>query len=364
MDFDKATSAEGIRAVGIVSWALIHTISSEDLDQSLRREQVMQRFRNILVPMTGDLSRRPVLTQATRLAKQNRAAIKLVAVVEDLPWYSRLVLPAAEELQGAMLRIRSEGLEALAEPLRQDGAQVSTEVLRGRPYLEISREVLKGAHDLIMKEAEPNMSVLFGSTDMHLLRTCPCPVWLLKPGHGDQPSSRILAAVDPAPPPDEADLLHLKEEIAPKDRALDVKILELASSHAERQGAELHVLHAWSAPGEELVRGEMLLTQDQVDRYVEDTHAEARKALDRLLAGIPAKPGRFHVHLLKGDPAALIPEFAKSVGADLIVMGTVARAGIMGLLIGNTAETVLQRVDCSVLAVKPDGFISPVTLGA
>ena len=43
-------------------------------------------------------------------------------------------------------------------------------------------------------------------------------------------------------------------------------------------------------------------------------------------------------------------------------MGTVARTGIPGLLIGNTAETILQRVDCSVLAVKPDGFVSPVGL--
>jgi nucleotide-binding universal stress UspA family protein len=47
---------------------------------------------------------------------------------------------------------------------------------------------------------------------------------------------------------------------------------------------------------------------------------------------------------------------------DLIVMGTVARTGLGGLLIGNTAESVLQRVDCSVLAVKPEGFVSPVRL--
>jgi nucleotide-binding universal stress UspA family protein len=47
---------------------------------------------------------------------------------------------------------------------------------------------------------------------------------------------------------------------------------------------------------------------------------------------------------------------------DLVVMGTVARTGIMGLLIGNTAETILDQLDCSVLAVKPEGFLTPVTL--
>jgi nucleotide-binding universal stress UspA family protein len=68
------------------------------------------------------------------------------------------------------------------------------------------------------------------------------------------------------------------------------------------------------------------------------------------------------VHLLKGDPAEVIAGFAKTGRIDLIDMGTVARAGLGGLLIGNTAESILQRVDCSVLAVKPDGFASPVAL--
>ena len=78
----------------------------------------IHRFRNILVPIGGDPSRQPVLIQATRLAKQNGAAIKVIAVMEDLPWYTRLVLPtAAEELQAVIVRTRSEALEALAEHL-------------------------------------------------------------------------------------------------------------------------------------------------------------------------------------------------------------------------------------------------------
>ena len=81
----------------------------------------MHRFRNILVPIDGDPSRQPVLARAARLAKQNGASIKLIAVVEDLPWYTRLVLPNAEELQTVLVRDRSEVLERLAEQLRQDG---------------------------------------------------------------------------------------------------------------------------------------------------------------------------------------------------------------------------------------------------
>ena len=35
-----------------------------------------------------------------------------------------------------------------------------------------------------------------------------------------------------------------------------------------------------------------------------------------------------------------------------------------GISIGNTAERVLRKLPCSVLAVKPDGFVSPVRVDA
>jgi universal stress protein E len=320
----------------------------------------MNRFRNILVAIDGDHAPQGLLARAARLAKQNGASVKLIAVVEDLPWYTRLVLPTAEELQSLIVRKRAEVLEHLAGQLRQDGVVASSSVLLGRRHVEMVREALDGGHDLLMKQAEPNEDVLFGSTDMHLLRDCPCPIWLVNPGQGDRPYSRVLAAVDPAPPPDESDVLHLKADLTPKDAALDVRILELAGSMAELEGAELHVLHAWSAPGEELLMGEASLAQEQVERYVEDSRAEARKALDGLLAATPDRAGRRTVHLLKGNPADVIADFARAGRADLIVMGTVARTGLRGFLIGNTAETVFQRVDCSVLAIKPGGFVSPL----
>ena len=69
------------------------------------------------------------------------------------------------------------------------------------------------------------------------------------------------------------------------------------------------------------------------------------------------------VHLLKGDPAALIVDLARKKRIELVVMGTVCRTGLAGFFIGNTAEKVVQEIDCSVLAVKPDGFVTPVKLG-
>jgi nucleotide-binding universal stress UspA family protein len=64
--------------------------------------------------------------------------------------------------------------------------------------------------------------------------------------------------------------------------------------------------------------------------------------------------------LVQGEPERALSHFIDRNGIDLVVMGTVARAGIRGLVMGNTAERVLQRLRGSVLAVKPPEFVSPV----
>jgi nucleotide-binding universal stress UspA family protein len=97
-----------------------------------------------------------------------------------------------------------------------------------------------------------------------------------------------------------------------------------------------------------------------VDAYLDDMQAEVRRGLDELLARWPRRPAAARVDLIKGEPAEVLERFVAEHGIDLIVMGTVARAGVPGLLIGNTAEAVVPRVRCSVLTVKPEGFVSPL----
>lgn len=66
------------------------------------------------------------------------------------------------------------------------------------------------------------------------------------------------------------------------------------------------------------------------------------------------------VHFREGEPERVIPEVARETDAEVVVMATVGRTGVPGLIIGNTAEAVLNRIDCSVLAVKPASFVTPV----
>ena len=66
-------------------------------------------------------------------------------------------------------------------------------------------------------------------------------------------------------------------------------------------------------------------------------------------------------HLVKGKPHTAISRFVKNNDVDLLVMGSVARSGLPGFFVGNTAEKILEHVDCSVLVLKPAGWKTPVS---
>jgi len=104
---------------------------------------------------------------------------------------------------------------------------------------------------------------------------------------------------------------------------------------------------------------------------VADEASERRRWLNKLVNTFGAKADKDSVdylnpqlHLIKGDAKHIVPTTARELDVDLIVMGTVARTGITGFFMGNTAESILTQLDCSVLTVEPPGFISPVTLAA
>lgn len=324
----------------------------------------MLRFKNILVQITSDEGPQHALGRATKVARKSGAALALVAGVEEFPWYTRLLAPGSAELSTLMAQRSAESLEGFAEPIRAEGINVRTHMLRGRLSLEVVREVLRGGHDLVVKDAEPRGGVLFPSRDMDLLRTCPCPVWLVKRPQPARPLERVLAAVALTPEEDADSPLAIEGYHSAAHANLDARILEFATSLAELEGAELHVLHAWSAPGEDLLRGDPRVRASMLDDYVESLHQEAQAALAAFLAAHPAEPGRRVEHLRKGHPAEVITRFVADERIDAVVMGTVVRIGLPGFLIGNTAETVLDRVSCSLFTVKPDGFVSPVTLPA
>jgi len=139
------------------------------------------------------------------------------------------------------------------------------------------------------------------------------------------------------------------------------RALNEAVGVAQQTGAQLHVLHVIESAG---------LSVDLLDTKVSGTPARTLRALIEadvqqqfraFLAQSQQESVKLETHLLWGSPANQTLNLATQLGTDLIVLGTVGRNGVEGLLLGNTAESVLVHCDCDVLAVKPAGFVSPIS---
>jgi universal stress protein E len=210
---------------------------------------------------------------------------------------------------------------------------------------------LRDGYDLVLKTADGGGMLqrsIFSSVGMHLMRKCPCPVWVIRPDRTPE-FDRIVAAVDAESP----DADH---------NGLNNQILELASALARTENAELHIVQVWQLWMEQTLRGRARFHEDEVDAMARKQEASVREALKRLLDHHGLSDASTKIHVLKGAPGYAIPELVRHVKADLLVMGTVCRVGVPGFLIGNTAEKILNEVDASVLALKPNGFVSPVQL--
>ncbi|GIW88347.1 MAG: hypothetical protein KatS3mg108_2671 [Isosphaeraceae bacterium] len=285
------------------------------------------------------------------LERADGVEVELVHVVEPIAWYARPLVPDADELERARAEFWQRRLDEFAATLQRPGVTTRGHVVSGRPTAELVRIARQTHCDLLMLESPPPSAGPTPPRDLQILREAPAPVWLARPVA--LPIRRVLAAVDPRPRPDDLDLLHLAPPIDPVRENLVRAILDRAVHVASQLQAELHVVHSWLAPGEEMLRGESFLSAEQVRDYVEAAGAARRLAFDRALAeaGLVLPPER--VHFVKGPAEDVILERIETLGIGLAVLGTVARGGL-GALLGGTAEAVLAQAPCSILAVKPE----------
>ena len=308
----------------------------------------MEKFKSILYVTEENGDQNSAIARAVSIAEKNQARLTIIDVIQ----------PLMGDYMGDMVQMRNEFITFLVKPFNQH-LEIKHKVIVGKIFLEVIREVLRNKHDLVMKPAENPVFLkrLFGSTDIHLLRKCPCPVWIMK--LPEKPKySCIMAAVGFTP-------LEISEE----EDALNRQILDQACSLALTDSASLHVIHAWEAFSAKYIRSRGDKTHEEMAVYVEKDRSLHQTKLNVLMEKMSERIGRDvyqklspHLHLPQGDAQKLIPELSASQQIDLVVMGTVARTGIPGMIIGNTAEAVLDQLDCSVLAVKPPGFMTPVTL--
>jgi len=301
------------------------------------------KIRNILAYAEGDAT--GVLKYAADVAAKMGARLTIVDVLEAS--HMSILMSASAALASLVRDAKRDRLAKLAAQLSASGSKIRHELLEGHAETAIIRAVLKDDHNLLMIGSTGEAARSLTATGMRLMRQCPCPVWVARPGHSRR-RLRVLAAVDALP----GDVPRGK---------LNAKVLALADAIANLCGGELHALNAWHAYGERLLRGHRFGGhRGEVDSYVHRTltgHTEELAALLERTGTVP--PGK-RVHLLKGDAGEIIPRFCKEQKVDILVLGTIARTGLGAALIGNTAETVVSKVECSILAVKPDGFVCPV----
>ena len=300
----------------------------------------MADFRRILVDIDAAAPRHPALTQAFDMAARAGARVTIMDVLPHVPKAARLF--ATPEIENELVQHRQDSLARVAREAPA-GVTVDTALLRGRPAPAILDEAARINADLVVRSHGRDLTKpppLYGPVDMQLLRKCPAPVWIVGPDSAGPPR-RILAAVDAATEHEE-------------ERRLNASILDTALTMRALWGGTLTVMQAWSPFGDELLRARM--KAEDFEAFLAASRREAEEALDALVAGLGPGGEGIATEIVKADPHEAILAFVEANNIDLVLMGTVGRGGVAGLVMGNTAERVLRGLRRSVLAIKPAGF--------
>jgi universal stress protein E len=311
----------------------------------------MKQFKNILLCVHPDYTDFAIVDRAATIAANSGAAIKVMHVISDYPedtreWWN---VRNPEKLHAKIVREREEFLQTISERVEQAGVEkVETKLAWGKAFVVACQEVISFSHDLVVVTSRALSRVArltHECPSLDLFRHCPCTLWIHKRKVGKR-HQRIVAA------------LASKRGEVPIE-GLNAKILDNAASVAASEGSELHILHALPVYGGKGVKGKQMRS-DLVEYLENQRHTIHDAAIAFLGEGAPALP-EDQIHLLPGHPINVIPDFVQDRGMDLIVMGSTSTSGLSGMLMGGTAEKVFYQVDCGVLAIKPDDFVSIVT---
>lgn len=305
----------------------------------------MKQFRNILYVSHGIHDESFGLMQALSVARNNDATLHVLVVYPEFPASH---LEYRDVYEGALAQRIQDAVDAAQKALNVPPHPVAIEVQGGRARAAgIVRVVNARSHDLVIKQAEPRSDGKgLQAIDMELLRQCPVPVWLGRPIVQPREQMQVAVAIDP-------------QTESAEERQLSIRLLQIARGLADSGSGTLRVLGCWDYEYESFLRGSVWssVRDDELIRVVREVETSSRISVDSLVkeSGIS---GTIDILHRRGNPVELIPELVQSLNINVLVMGTLARTGIAGYVIGNTAENVVQAVDCSLLTLKPAGFVT------
>lgn len=314
----------------------------------------MNELKRILAVVDPTVTDQPAVRRAAWLARKSGAELELLVCYynEYLSGDRLFDSPSLEKARDEVIQSHEQHLESLAEPLRADGLVVKTSAVWDHPLYEgVVRHATNSGADLVVKDTHHHSAMtraLLTNTDWNLLRTCPMPLWLVKPQELAE-APVFVAAIDP---------MHQHD----KPAALDDEILHISKSVAKDVGGEVHAFHSYdpriavatatanayipvSLPFDEI---EQQMHEDHQKRFTEITHFH--------------KIEDSNAHLVAGVTHEELPLIAEKLHADVVAMGAVARNRWKRLFIGATAERTLEDLPCDLLIIKPDWFRTPVDL--
>ena len=284
-----------------------------------------------------------VVARATWLAKLMNCDLELLLCDPTTSFLSEVFIISSEvrDLAEDIEDAQEKALLELAKIGQAAGVAVTTGTSHERPVADaiISRAmdldpmfVVKGTH-----YHSPAERATFADTDWQLMKKLDYPLWFVKPVTWKE-KPLIVAAIDPT---------HEKD----KEARLDRLIVETAQSLASASDGRVELVHTYQRLVEIGSRAmktfkPVKLPIDELDKKIRDEH---RKALDAFAkeTGVSDE----NVHQLPGRAHELLPMFAQTHGASLMVMGALSRGGVARRYIGNTAARVLDHLPCDILVV-------------
>ena len=282
---------------------------------------------------------RAAVQQAAWLAARCGAELRLVHVID---FVDRRVLRGAPELEQEVCNQLEPQLAALAEGC---GVPASHGFRFGVPWREIAREVHEHAADLLVISPKRQLALggrlLFGHTAWRLVRHAPAAVMVVHPeARPEGPGiDKALALVD-------------RTDVS-------ARVLAATDMVADVAEAERHVLTCLDYPDDIAMR-QLVRAKEALAKYHADEEQKARAYLDEATAGLP---GRWRAHLGDDWVVRYAPKLAEEEGIDLVVIAAVSKPRLAGLLLGTTAEKLLERLSVSCLVVRPEGWVSTLDLG-
>jgi len=300
------------------------------------------------------------LDRCVEVARKTQAKLTLATVVK--PAKSQILFARegfdVDKIEQLLVQERQRQFEEAVDRASGAGIEITARVYVGSPAETIIEVVQKENHDFLLKTLPPVQGLetqAFGSIDMRLMRACPCPISMARIKIGGN-SGRVVAALDF----DEGDDIKA---------GLNQEILDSMALLAHRDYLameEVHIVHAWSVYGEQLFeKGAAKLPKDQFQNVLGDEKIKREQWLNGLveryrqtLNASEASDFKPVISLLHGDPNTVVPQYVHEIDADALCLGTVSRSGLSRLLMGNTAEAILNKVHCSVVTHKPKGFVA------